>query len=318
MSRSFTLNQLTEGIRDRDISAEGNRLMSKWNRTGLLRGLTEHNRETMARLLENQAAQLLRESNTLSNGAGSLGGSGDIQGFTNIAFPIVRRVFGGLVANELVSIQPMSLPSGLLFYLDYTYGTDVGGDDARGNITDHSTGAVDTPDGVGTAATYRKQQSIYGSPTGREIRDGSNAVGGNYDLVGSTYSKVHSASMAPVVFVSAGGTTDGAAGAFAGGATFTPGGFLHATGSDGKLIQFDVQLTRDIEDGGKWIAAVFDFSGDNFPNIDSTNVKSVAFFSASASPNTKLNAVPAAFQQGNDILNLRRLNQNLGWFKFRS
>ena len=50
MSRSFTLNQLTEGIRDRDISAEGNRLMSKWNRTGLLRGLTEHNRETMARL----------------------------------------------------------------------------------------------------------------------------------------------------------------------------------------------------------------------------------------------------------------------------
>ena len=78
----------------------------------------------MSRLLENQAAQLLRETNTM----GSSGAAGNIDGFSNIAFPIVRRVFGGLVANELVSIQPMSLPSGLLFYLDYSYGSDVGGD----------------------------------------------------------------------------------------------------------------------------------------------------------------------------------------------
>ena len=115
MSKSFTLNQLTEGIRDRNIGAEGQRLMEKWSRTGLLRGLEDHGRETMSRLLENQAAQLLREQNSLSTGGGNLTSSGDIRGFTNIAFPIVRRVFGGLVSNELVSIQPMSLPSGLLF-----------------------------------------------------------------------------------------------------------------------------------------------------------------------------------------------------------
>ena len=121
--KSFTLNQLTEGIRDRNVGAEGHRLMEKWTRTGLLRGLGDHNREIMSRLLENQAAQLLREQNTLGLGGGSTSSSGDIRGFTNIAFPIVRRVFGGLVANELVSIQPMSLPSGLLFYLDYTYGS---------------------------------------------------------------------------------------------------------------------------------------------------------------------------------------------------
>ena len=83
----------------------------------------------MATLLENQAGQVLREQNTLGGGGLTpAASSGDIRGFTNIAFPIVRRVFGGLVANELVSIQPMSLPSGLLFYLDYTYGTNVGGD----------------------------------------------------------------------------------------------------------------------------------------------------------------------------------------------
>ena len=107
MSKSFTLNQLTEGIRDRHVGQEASRIQEKWSRTGLLRGLTEHNRENMSRLLENQAAQVLREANQLS--------TGNIDGFTNIAFPIVRRVFGGLVANELVSIQPMSLPSGLLF-----------------------------------------------------------------------------------------------------------------------------------------------------------------------------------------------------------
>ena len=103
MSKSFTLQQLTEGIRDRNVGAEGMRLMEKWSRTGLLRGLNDHSRETMSRLLENQAAQLLREQNSLSTGAGNLTSSGDIRGFTNIAFPIVRRVFGGLISNELVS-----------------------------------------------------------------------------------------------------------------------------------------------------------------------------------------------------------------------
>ena len=123
----FTLEQLTEDIRSRHMGNEGNRLTEKWNRTGLLRGLDGVHRENMSMLLENQAAQLLRETNSLSTGGGALSTSNDIRGFTNIAFPIVRRVFGGLVANELVSIQPMSLPSGLLFYLDYTYGNNVGG-----------------------------------------------------------------------------------------------------------------------------------------------------------------------------------------------
>ena len=110
MSRTFSLNNLTEGIRDRHVGQEASRIQEKWTRTGLLRGLTDHNRENMSRLLENQAAQVLREANTL----GSSQGGSNIDGFSNIAFPIVRRVFGGLVANELVSIQPMSLPSGLL------------------------------------------------------------------------------------------------------------------------------------------------------------------------------------------------------------
>ena len=119
------LKSLTEGITGVDRQKESVRLVEKWDRTGLLKGLgdskTNPLKSNMARLLENQAGQLLRESSSVA----------DIQGFQNVAFPIVRRVFAGLIANELVSVQPMSLPSGLLFYLDYRYDTVKAGDKAK-------------------------------------------------------------------------------------------------------------------------------------------------------------------------------------------
>ena len=106
------LQKLTEGIVSRDLGKEGAALLTKWERTGLLEGLNnDHTRSSMARLLENQAKELLRE---VSSMAGS-----DVEGFASVAFPIVRRVFGGLIANDLVSVQPMSLPSGLIFFLDF-------------------------------------------------------------------------------------------------------------------------------------------------------------------------------------------------------
>ena len=108
------LNKLTEGIVDRDLSKEGAALLSKWERTGLLEGIdNDRNRNSMARLLENQAKELLREASSMAGG--------DVEGFAAVAFPIVRRVFGGLIANDLVSVQPMSLPSGLIFFLDFTF-----------------------------------------------------------------------------------------------------------------------------------------------------------------------------------------------------
>jgi hypothetical protein len=114
------IETLTEGIVNRDMKKEGSALLSKWTKTGLLEGLqNEQQKHTMARLLENQAKELLRE-------ASSMGAGGDVEGFAAVAFPIVRRVFAGLIANDLVSVQPMSLPSGLIFFLDFTYGADIG------------------------------------------------------------------------------------------------------------------------------------------------------------------------------------------------
>tara|TARA_R110002074_G_scaffold89764_10_gene197084 strand:+ start:2622 stop:4484 length:1863 start_codon:yes stop_codon:yes gene_type:complete len=108
------LKKLTEGIVERSLQREGAALLEKWENTGLLEGLTnDSKKQGMARLLENQAAQLLKEASSMA--------AGDVEGFASVAFPIVRRVFGGLLANDLVSVQPMSLPSGLIFFMDFTY-----------------------------------------------------------------------------------------------------------------------------------------------------------------------------------------------------
>ena len=134
---SSIIERLTEGVVNRDMRAESNALLSKWEKTGLLEGLeNDRKKNTMARLLENQAKELLRESSSMA--------AGDVEGFASVAFPIVRRVFAGLIANDLVSVQPMSLPSGLIFFLDFVYSPDLGGSSASvakdrfGNISGSS------------------------------------------------------------------------------------------------------------------------------------------------------------------------------------
>jgi len=146
---------LTEGIVQRDMAKEGQALLNKWSQTGLLEGITdERQRSSMARLLENQAKELLRESSSMA--------SGDVEGFAAVAFPIVRRVFAGLIANDLVSVQPMSLPSGLIFFLDFTFSNEIG----AGNTADQFR--------MGNERT----KSIYGTDkVGAGVIDGVNLVG---------------------------------------------------------------------------------------------------------------------------------------------
>jgi hypothetical protein len=116
---SNVLERLTEGVVERNMLTETQAVVGKWEKSGLLEGLkTDREKSTMAVLLENQAKELLREATTMAGG--------DVQGFAAVAFPIVRRVFAGLIANDLVSVQPMSLPSGLVFFMDFKRGTNVG------------------------------------------------------------------------------------------------------------------------------------------------------------------------------------------------
>ena len=144
---SGLIERLTEGVVNRDMRAESHALLKKWERTGLLEGLdSERSRNAMSRLLENQAKELLRESTTM--------GGGQVEGFATVAFPIVRRVFAGLIANDLVSVQPMSLPSGLIFFLDFTFSPNLGESDTQssrfGNTTTQGGASVYGTDKVGS------------------------------------------------------------------------------------------------------------------------------------------------------------------------
>ena len=102
---------------------EAAKLVTKWEQSGLLEGMdNEWQRSGMATLLENQARQLISENSKTSPNAGGIGD----EEWSGVALPLVRRVFGNIVAQELVSVQPMNLPSGLVFYLDFKYGTAAG------------------------------------------------------------------------------------------------------------------------------------------------------------------------------------------------
>ena len=167
------LEKLTEGIVRRDVSKEGQALLTKWEKTGLLEGLTnEQNRNGMAVLLENQAKELLREASSMA--------AGDVEGFASVAFPIVRRVFGGLIANDLVSVQPMSLPSGLIFFLDFVHSAtrhDVKANESLygGNVVaSEITGGVDL---VGLDANSNHTGLTGGQPGAGGFYDFGNAVG---------------------------------------------------------------------------------------------------------------------------------------------
>jgi hypothetical protein len=96
-------------------------LEKKWQKTGLLEGIAnENDRRGMAVLLENQAKQLVTEANaTTQNQANA-------EQWAGVALPLVRRIFAEIAAKDFVSVQPMNLPSGLVFFLDFKYGTAQG------------------------------------------------------------------------------------------------------------------------------------------------------------------------------------------------
>jgi hypothetical protein len=109
----------------KNMQSDAARLAAKWDKTGLLEGLkSENEKNNMSMILENQAKQLVVETSTVGGGTG-YGAFNTGQGpeWAGIALPLVRKVFGQIAAKEFVSVQPMNLPSGLVFYLDFQYGT---------------------------------------------------------------------------------------------------------------------------------------------------------------------------------------------------
>ena len=163
------LNSLLESSNQwKSVQSDAARLASKWEKTGLLEGLgNEIEKNNMSLILENQAKQLVVESSqTGGGGAGATFTAGTGEQWAGIALPLVRKVFGQIAAKDFVSVQPMSLPSGLVFFLDFQYGTDKSGSkfEVGGNVFGNGSmyGITDAA-GDPTEGTYGAGKWTYSS-----------------------------------------------------------------------------------------------------------------------------------------------------------
>ena len=127
--------------------------INKWDKLGFLEGLKGHMRENVAQLYENQASHLINEASSTS----------DTGAFETVVFPIVRRVFSKLLANDIVSVQAMNLPIGKLFYFVpniQSYETGGGQDDATG-IHYPPYGAPSGPASPNAGYDYNTGRDLY-------------------------------------------------------------------------------------------------------------------------------------------------------------
>jgi hypothetical protein len=270
---SSIVQRLTEGVVNRDMRAESHALLSKWKKTGLLEGIeTERKQNSMARLLENQAKELLRESTSMA--------SGDVEGFAAVAFPIVRRVFAGLIANDLVSVQPMSLPSGLIFFLDFTFSGDYGG-------------VSGTVDRLGNEAG----KSIYGTDqVGSQVTGGVDLVGANgEDLSGPRTSARGYAYASPTASLEV-ATTNFDLQAF---------DLDSISPAQSKLIQYDPDLLALSGSGTSYAVAVFAIANSVW-NSQTTDFENTSPFTLNAASLNGQTGIAGLTTEGNSVRRLTR------------
>ena len=133
------INNLLEGSSSnfKMLQEDAARLADKWTESGLLEGLEGTEKGMMATILENQAKQIVAEQSNTGTGGSFSAGSGEQ--WAGVALPLVRKVFAQIAAKDFVSVQPMNLPSGLVFYLDFKYGSSTAGfssgDNMYGNVS---------------------------------------------------------------------------------------------------------------------------------------------------------------------------------------
>jgi len=141
MELNTLLNESAQGFKS--LQADAGRLADKWAATGLLEGLSNDiDKNNMAMVLENQAKQIIKEAN--ATGGGAIGtATGNAEQWAGVALPLVRKVFAQIAAKDFVSVQPMNLPSGLVFYLDFKYGNSANGFTANSNMYGNVSSAND-------------------------------------------------------------------------------------------------------------------------------------------------------------------------------
>ena len=178
-----TIEKLMDGYNPmRQRMEETRGLVKKWEPTGLLEGLSDEQRvHGMAVLLENQARQLIDEASATQTSANS-------EEWSGVALPLVRKIFGELAAQEFVSVQPMNLPSGLIFYLDFKYGTTQVGHTAGTDVFGITSGSGDPTAGLYGAGRFA--YSINDKETGALDIHASNVDADEYTTGSVTFADV--------------------------------------------------------------------------------------------------------------------------------
>jgi hypothetical protein len=130
---------------------------NRWDKIGLLEGLEGNVKENCAQLFENQLSHMINESSDSSS-------SGQ---FETVAFPVIRRVFAKLLANDIVSVQALNLPIGKLYYINPKASVRV--DSTTAPWTEQAQGYHTSPDGAygnaadkgATGRTQFESRSLY-------------------------------------------------------------------------------------------------------------------------------------------------------------
>jgi len=190
-------------------------LVNKWEKTGLLEGLRgETEKAGMSQLLENQARQLVKEASATGTAAGS-------EEWAGVALPLVRRIFAEFAAKEFVSVQPMNLPSGLIFYLDFKYGS------AQPGFDDDNLNRTGNPFG-----NHNALDSMFGVTT-----TGSDAAGGLYGAGRFGYS---------IKYTTAASSTQAATGSAPGSASVNYDGAYTPSLASYKTVTVNVPTDADL------------------------------------------------------------------------
>ena len=226
----------------KSLQDDAKKLSEKWEKTGLLEGLDGYDKNSMSILLENQAKQLVTESSRTGTASNS-------EEWSGVALPLVRRVFAEIAAKDFVSVQPMNLPSGLVFFLDFKYGTAQPGFDVVSGVS---------RDGSGT---LHGQTNTSGNPSGGLYGSGRFA----YSINEAASSTIAAPTSASVVFSEVNFNADLSASLDAGHLRSV----TVATGSN-SITNVDAEGVRGFSISGSNIVAFF----PEFTSIDTSgNIK---------------------------------------------
>ena len=284
------VNNLLEGASPYQVLSEQSaKLATKWNKSGLLEGIessTEKN--NMAMLLENQAKQLVNEAS--STGTDASIATGNSEAWAGVALPLVRRVFGEIVAKDLVSVQPMNLPAGLIFYLDFQYGSQVGFKDA-GESLYGATADLKRTDGGFTKGLYGAGEFGYSSAVTSSVINFGTTDSGDV-----THTDVFGTGSADFLGILNGDTEFSASNA---------GNFGAASGKSIVRLSFPTSSLVDFDSEG---IRAFSASGvtitDTFPQFTRLR-KHVVDFVVKCTADTDMQGVKITYTKGPDNLNDR-------------